>query len=323
MFHVHLTHPPDDLSLLTRYLPEEITITTGEEVDFQDLKVLVSGRPTREQILSAPNLQFAIVPWAGLPTNMGSLMREFPDISVHNLHHNAPNTAEMAVALLLTAAKFIVPQDRDLRNGDWRAGYGPVRSVLLQGRTALILGHGAIGQHVGTILKGFGLTVLATRRNPEKAFPSGSADEVHPPDKLLELLPKANVLIITLPLTEETRGLLSEDELSLLPRDSLLVNVGRGPIVDQWALYRALSSGPLKAAGLDVWWNYPPNKESRASTYPSDAPLHELDNCVMTPHRGGAVVERDGQRMAALAELLKQAYRGEPVQNRVDLDLGY
>ena len=102
-----------------------------------------------------------------------------------------------------------------------------------------------------------------------------------------------------------------------------LDNVGRGPVVDEAALYRALRDGRLDAAGLDVWYNYPADKASRSTTQPSDYPFHDLDNVVMSPHRGGYSTERIERRMAHLARLLNLAARGEPMPNRVDVWEGY
>jgi phosphoglycerate dehydrogenase-like enzyme len=103
----------------------------------------------------------------------------------------------------------------------------------------------------------------------------------------------------------------------------VLVNIGRGRIVAEEALYAALRSGQLHAAGLDVWYSYPPDEAARAHHRPSAHPFHELDNVVMSPHRGGAADETARLRMGALAELLNAAARGEPVPNRVDPEAGY
>ena len=160
---------------------------------------------------------------------------------------------------------------------------------------------------------------------PPVGAPSAARVRARPVAELPSLLPGADVLVICLPLTDETRGLIGGSELALMPERAILVNVGRGPIVDESALYHALRDGTLHAAGLDVWYNYPSDEPGRTSTSPSEYPFHELDNVVMSPHRAGAphTPETESLRMRVLAELLNAAARGEPIPNRVDLDLGY
>jgi phosphoglycerate dehydrogenase-like enzyme len=248
-------------------------------------------------------------------------MLDFPHIAVHNLHHNAVAAAEMALTLMLAAAKFIVPSDRALRQDDWTPRYRPNPAVVLQGKTALVLGYGSIGRHVARGCRGLGMAVRATRRRAHDEHQEG----VLSPAALPSLLPEADVLIITLPLTAETKGLIGEAELEQLPPQAVLVNVGRGPIVDEEALYNALRDGGLHAAGLDVWYNYPGDEASRRGTPPSTFPFHELDNVVMSPHRAGTggAEEIERRRMAGLARLLNAAAAGEQIPNRVDVSVGY
>ncbi len=307
------------IALLRSHLNASVRLTIGPSMPIET-QVLIAGRPTREQLIACPNLQAVLVPWAGVPEETQQLLREFPQVTLHNLHHNAAATAEMAMALLLAAAKFIVPLDQKLRANDWTPRYAPSCAIGLGGKTALIVGYGQIGQHVGRVCRALGMNVIATRRTQVKA---DDVAEVHLTTDLPQLLPRAEVLIITAPLTPETKGLIGEHELALLPRGALLVNVGRGAIVDETALYHALQSGHLAAAGLDVWYNYPTDEASRVNTPPAHYPFHELDNVVMSPHRGGDEAGIDTLRMPQLAELLNAAARGEAMPNRVDIMAGY
>jgi phosphoglycerate dehydrogenase-like enzyme len=261
-------------------------------------------------------LEILVIPWAGLPPETRELLLDFPHVAVHNLHHNAASAAEMAVALMLAAAKFIVPIDRVFRTHDWTPRYQPNPAISLEGKTVLILGYGAIGQRVARACQGLGMEVVAIRR-------SDTTGEIHPPDALHDLLPRVDVLIVCLPHTPETTGIIGAEELALLPADAVLVNVGRGPIVDEAALYHALREGTLYAAGLDVWYNYPGDESARSYTPPSTYPFYELDNVVMSPHRAGGSKETEMQRMGCLAALLNAAARGEEMPNRVDLQAGY
>ena len=328
---VHLLNVPGpqdpmELDVLFGLLAPSIEVSTGAELpDPADFHILVAGYPTRDHLAASPNLQAVIVPFAGPPESTRKLMADFPHVAVHNLHHNTVPTAEMAVALLFAAARFIVPADRRLREGDWTLRHEPAPTMILHGKTALILGYGAVGQHVGRVCQALGMRLLAVRRNPQVNGPPDIAAEVHGPDRLRELLPQADALIITLPLTEETRGLIGADELALLPDGALLVNVGRGPVVDEAALYQGLASGKPAAAGLDVWYVYPETAEDRTHTMPSRLPFHALDNVVMSPHTGGAfgTAYTEHERMVHLATLLNAAAAGQPMPNRIDLVAGY
>ena len=272
--------------------------------------VLVAGRPREEDLAASSALRTVIVPWAGLPGPTRDLLRARPQLRLHNLHHNAPATAEMAVGLLLAAARGIVPADRALRSGDWRRRYDTDQGLRLVGRTAVVLGYGEIGRRVGRALEAFDMTVHGLRRD------DGAS-------RLDELLPEADVLVVSVPSTDETRGLINARRLALLPRHAVVVNVARGDVIEEDALYDALVSGRLGGAGLDVWYRYPESEEARASTLPGRRPFHELENVVLSPHRAGHGRGTEAARAAALARLLDAAARGEGIPHRVDLDRGY
>jgi phosphoglycerate dehydrogenase-like enzyme len=322
---VHYLHSPGEefIELLKSQLLPDVKLTTGPDLPAKpDFHALIAGRPSPELLKASPNIKAVIVPWAGISVETRTLLADFPHISLHNLHHNATTTAELGFALLLSAAKFVPSMDRSLRRHDWTPRYEPSPAVILHNKTALILGYGAIGRELARMCKGMGMTVLATRRSPK----SGSdeyADEIHEGEGLLELLPRANFLLIALPHTPQTEGLIGEKELALLPEPAVLVNIGRGKVVDEAALYGALKDGRLHAAGLDVWYNYPEDEASRTNAQPANYPFHELDNVVMSPHRGGATMETHPLRMEHLARLLNAAARSEPIPNMVDLKRGY
>lgn len=322
---VHLAYPPeaDELASLWAQLDPAVSLTLGPERPTPaGYHVLVSGRAERADLTASPHLHTVIVPWAGIPLPLRQLLADFPHLALYNLHHNAAPVAELALALLLAAAKFIVPFDQSLRRHDWTPRYQPSPAELLDGKTALILGYGAIGQRVARACAALGMQVLATRRQITQAGSDGVA-KIHPPEALPHLLPQAHALIICLPQTPQTTGLLGAAELALLPAGAVLVNIGRGPIVDEAALYQALRAGQLRAAGLDVWYNYPAGAGDRPHTPASSFPFHELDNVVLSPHRGGATDETGRLRMHHLARLLNGLARGETVRGRVDLAAGY
>lgn len=320
-----LLRPPDvdSLAQLREQLASDVQLVLGPDLpDPAAYHVLVAGRPRREHLTASPRLHTLIIPWSGMPEETRDLMLGFPDVAVHNLHHNAEPVAELTLALLLAAAKFVVPLDQALRRHDWTYRYEPPPTALLHGKTALILGYGAIGRRVARACRALGMAVLATRRSADAPYDEEGV-AIHPAAALPDLLPCADALVISLPLTPETEGLLGEEELALMPEGAILVNVGRGVIVEQEALYEALRARRLRAAGLDVWYNYPPDAESRTNTPPADVPFHKLENVVMSPHRGGSTDETGRLRMTHLARLLNALARGEEPPNRVDVAAGY
>ncbi len=322
---VHILRPLDEepLAHLQAQLHPSIRLSIGSELPHdREVGILVTGRPKREHLASCPDLQALIIPFAGVPKETCDLLKEYPQISVHNLHYNAAATSEMAIALLLAAAKFLLPIDRTFRTHNWTPRYEPNPALLMENKSVLVLGYGAIGKRVAIACLGLGMRVKALRRGLNRCeWDSGV--EVHPSQDLHQLLPETEVLIVCLPLTGETEGLIDEKVLDKLPDGAILVNVGRGPIVNESALFKALRDGRLYAAGLDVWYRYPEDEAARSRTAPSQFPFHELDNVVMSPHRAGGAMDLEFHRMEKLAILLNFAARGEPIPNKVDINLGY
>ena len=320
---VHFLYPPseEDKKYLTKILDDSISLSYGDQIPAnQQINILVAGRPKEHHFQAAPSIDTLIIPWAGLPPETADVLQKFPGLKIHNIHHNAAPAAELALALLLAVAKGIIYHDQTLRAGDWHLRYQESKSQLLAGKTALILGYGEIGKLLKRYLAALGVNVLAIKRS---AIDNDKTDGIFPPSELVNLLPKAEILILALPLTDETRGLITKKELDLLPANAILINISRGIIVDQEALYLALKENRIYGAGLDVWYNYPKTEQDRVNTYPADFPFHELSNVVLSPHRGGKVDQTEKMRLDGVAQLLNAAARGEPIPNPVDLDLGY
>ncbi len=314
---------PNTLDELRPLLPASIVVSAGPDAPQPpDCDILVTGSVEPEHIAASPTLRAVIVPFAGVPFDTQTLLRQHPAIALHNLHFNAIPTAEMALALLLAASKHVVQLDSRLRQGNWQWDDDLQPTDMLAGQTAVILGHGAIGRRVAPVCQALGMEVIGVRRHAAAA-PSEDGVELATIDQLAQLLPRADVLICLLPHTPETEHLIGATELALLPGHAIVINVGRGIVIEEEALYHALRERRIKAAGIDVWYQYPKHDAERMSTLPAHFPFHELDNVVMTPHRGGWLKSFEKLRVRALAELLIAAAEGRPMPNQVNKELGY
>jgi phosphoglycerate dehydrogenase-like enzyme len=233
------------------------------------------------------------------------LLAKFPDIQIRSLHHNAGPTAELALGLVLSAARGLVPADSLMRRQDWTTRFTPPQPcMLLDGYPATVLGYGAVGRRVARGLAALGMRVRATRQSAVAPYAAEHA-KIYPSTELPNLLPDTRVLVLCLPAEQDTIGLIGADELALLPDPAVLVNVSRAAIVAEAALYDKLKSGSL-AAGIDVWPTEATDPDAAQGLVASRLPFHELPNVVLSPHRGGAfnLPEIPGLRAAYLEEAL-------------------
>lgn len=281
-----------------------------------EYEVIVAGAISERLLQGARTLRTLVVPFSGVPRSIQEMLPAFPSIRVVSCKFNSAEAAEHAWALLLAAAKRIVPADAALRRGCWEHRFETPESILLEGKQLLLIGYGGIGRRLARFGGAFGMSVRAVKRTP------GDDPEIGPiaaVEDLDGLLPGADALILSLPDTPATRGLISADRFARMKDGVVLVNVGRGPVLDEESFHEAMRTGKIGAAGLDVWWSYPGDT---ASTPPSRFPLHEFPNLVMSPHRASHVREREMRRYTALAEILRDIAAGREV-DAVDRDAGY
>lgn len=183
----------------------------------------------------------------------------------------------------------------------------------LAGRRMGIVGLGSIGMEVATMALRFGFRVSAIRRRADRPLPDG-LDEVLPPERLPELLAKSDVIVLAAPLTPATRRLIGPREMGHVKRGAYLVNVGRGSLVDDDAVVRALRDGGLGGAALDVFTEEPLRP---------DSPYWDLPNVLVTPHVCGSMHDYWPRLVALFAENLRRFERGDPLVNLVDKVAGY
>jgi phosphoglycerate dehydrogenase-like enzyme len=195
----------------------------------------------------------------------------------------------------------------------------------LRGSTLGIAGYGSIGREIGRLAAAFGMRVLALRHSPGQAEngyavertgdPAGAIPErFFLPEQLHEMLSECDYVVVALPLTPKTEHLIGEAELRAMKPSAYLVNIARGPIVDEQALVRALREGWIAGAGLDVFEREP---------LPEDSPLWALENALISPHVAGFTPRYDERAAALFAENLGRYLSGVPLLNLVDKAIGY
>lgn len=228
-----------------------------------------------------------------------------PDVTVAGgSGSNADWVAEHAMALLLACAKRVAFHDRAMRQGEFHQTDVP--SKELGGATLGVVGYGSIGRRVAKLGAAFGMDVVGLRRT--KA-PEDGPEVLGGMARLPDVLGRSDFVVVSLPLTEETRGAIGPAEFQAMRSGAVFVNVSRGAVVDQQALYDHLSLHPDFYAGLDVWWEYPQEGERFAQA----EPFHELPNVVMTPHNA-AMVPGFRARMARFAARNVRAFlEGEQI----------
>ena len=220
--------------------------------------------------------------------------------------HGAKAEDSSAMALLMLNARMpeVLTNQRQRR---WKQ----IFSTPIAGKTAVVIGFGDLGQAAGRAAKKLGLHVIAVTRSGKPARP---ADEVHTASHIDRVLPKADFVIVTTPLTPQTRGLLNRDRLDLLKPEAGLVNIGRSPIVDYAALVDKLSQGELSGAVLDVFDPEP---------LPADSPLWTTPNLVITPHITCDDPRYIDQLFDTWFANLERFIAGRKLKNIVDRQLGY
>lgn len=242
----------------------------------------------------------------------GYMIPEFQQsdiILVNSRGVHGTTVADHAAAMLLALSRGFHDAWKDRRHKKWDPQGQSI--VNLPGKTAGLLGLGAIGMEVAARCKAFGMRVIGIRRNPQQ---SEAVDLVLPPSGLDQLLSESDFVVCSLPLTKETRHLLTIREFSLMKPSAFFINVGRGAVVKEEDLISALSQGLIKGAGLDVFEEEPLAAES---------PLWDMPNVIMTPHSAGFDEEHAKNTFDIFLKNLVRFQQGLPLINQVDKELGY
>jgi phosphoglycerate dehydrogenase-like enzyme len=273
-----------------------------------------SGAGLAALLADAPRVRWVQARNAGAGEQLAAALALAPErvravtvTSVSGIH--ARPLAEFALLGLLAFAKRLPELERDKAARRWPDEQAPMR--VLAGRTVVVAGLGAIGRDVARLAGALGMRVLGIKRTPGAVE---GVEAVATPDELPALAAGADALVVTLPLTGDTRGLVGEEALAALAPGAVVVNVGRGAVLDEGALVAALRERRLGGACLDVF---------AAEPLPADSPLWTLDNVIVSPHVAARTDGEDADAVALFTDNLRRRLAGEPLRNVVDPDRLY
>ncbi|WP_432879216.1 2-hydroxyacid dehydrogenase [Kribbella sp. CA-245084] len=281
------------------WLPDELLVS------LKSADVLVGPAFDQEMADAAPGLRLVQVAGAGTDRITAG------GVPVANTYHHEDSIAEYIVWALIALRRELPQADAALRTNRWRS---PVYDRALPQPQTLadakvgFLGFGHIGRATWRVLQAFGAQAQAVTASGNADGLSWAGDT----SQLPRLLEESNALVVSAPLTEDTRGIIGTAELEQLGADGVLVNVARGPLVQEQPLYDALRNRTIHGAALDVWYSYP---SSGDQAQPAKAPFGELDNVLLTPHLSGITRQTFRGRIHDIAANIAALAEGNELRN--------
>ncbi len=285
----------------------------GMEAYLKEVEVLLSYHAPFE-MASAPRLRWLQLGGDGVDHLRGKPILN-SDVIITNARVFATPIAEYVIASMISYCRRFPQMMEGFQKGRiWpKNQWDEYAGEELAGKTMVIIGYGSIGRKLARIAYSFDMMVIATRRSIASPIREDGV-QVHPASRLHQVLAQGDFVVVCLPLTAETEGVIGEAELRAMKPIAYFVNVGRGKVIDETALLRALREGWIGGAGLDVHAQTP---------LPATSPFFDLPNVILTPHMSG-VSQGYYERMTVLfCENLRRYMAGEPLINTVDKQRGY
>ncbi len=305
-----------------------------KETLYMNADAIVGWRPDKELLLRAEKLKLFINPGTGVKHHIDTFrqLNNLRKVRLVNGHGHSYATAQHAVAMLLAFINKIIPYHNQMVEGGWMTSDDSdlaSASVLLRNRRIGLLGYGAINSKVHRFLSGFSVEFNIYKRRLDKNSPRivkdnmGNNVNLFRHTELQKFLKKSDILIVAVPHTARTEGLIGLKELKLLGSEGIVVNVARGAVVNESDLYSALSKKIISGAALDVWYNYRPRKDKKGRSYPYSKPFHTLSNVLLSPHRAASPFD-DLDRWDEVIENIKRLSAGKrKFLNEVNLEEEY
>lgn len=281
-----------------------------------DADAIVGGAFDNELAAAAPQLRLVQVSGAG--TNGVDRAALRPGIALANTYHHQDAMAEYALWAAIDLRRGLSAADAQLRRDRWASPAQdpglPLPTGLAGARVGLY-GFGHVGERAWRAFAPFGATGAAvTGRGAVRAEDHGLA-WAGGTDQVARLCTESDILLVSVPLAAETTGAIGAAELDAVGADGVLINVARGPVVQEQALYEALRDRRLGAAAIDVWYSYPTPGSSTGA--PAGVPFGELDNVLLTPHISGVVQATFDARVGDIAANLLALRDGSPLINLI------
>lgn len=274
---------------------------------------VLCGSLPKELRANAPHLRLVQFWSAGVDKSLYPELWENGCVVATGSGIHAASCSEHILALMLAFARGLPQSFRAQQAHDWSARTAIGNALFeMEGRTVGIVGAGTIGQAIGARCQAFGMRTVGTKRD--------TSEKVKGIDVLLshiqyhDLILASNFIVLALPLTPSTRHMFGEEEIEILQKGTYLFNIGRGGLVDETHLLRALQNKWLAGAGLDVFEDEP---------LPPESPFWSLPNCIITPHVGGNTPRYWPRYARLVREQAESLLAGRPLQNMVDPNLGY
>lgn len=316
-------------SLSTRLKISTVVPPRDEEISpdqFRDIEILYTARnlPDRED---APNLKWVQAHFAGVDhfTDHTLVHSGVKITTLSGVH--APGMSEFAVMAMLALARHVPEFMADKAEKNWAEDrFSRYQPTELRESTVGVVGYGSVGREIARVCRGFGAEVLATKKDLKRLEDSGfhlgevgdpnaeSVRRIYPPEALGSMASLCDFIVVTLPLTAETRGMIDEKVFSVMKPTSYLIDLSRGGIVDHGALIDALRENRLAGAALDV---YP------VEPLPESSPLWDMPNVILSPHISGASPRYLERAIELFSENMRRYLAEEPLLNLFDPERGY
>ncbi len=315
-----LANPTEPQLAMLESLPRETSLAIGNrreafERAAPDANIIynwsLSGDMLREVFQMCPRVQWVHTRSAGLDNLLFPELVESPVPLTNGTGVFSPSLGEFALAGILYFAKDLRRMIRNQEAGRWEQ----FDITEITGQTVGIVGYGDIGRAVATRVRAMGMRVLAVKRHgPPLYNVDPLVSQIYGPDRLLEMLPQCDYIVVSAPLTAETKGMIGAEAFGAMKPEAVVINLGRGPVIDEGAMVAALRDGIIKGAALDVFDREP---------LPDGHPFYSLQNVLLSPHCADHTPDWMDRAMQFFLDQFERFRKGEPLMNIVDKKLGY